>query len=302
MASLQKFIDRMRYWCDVANLGYDQSNRWDFRDGGECDCSSLVIHALQEAGFDTGSATYTGNMSGNLTARGWKRVRNDGNPKPGDILLNDVNHVAVWLGDCLAQASIDENGNIAGGRGGDQGNEVHTRSYYNFPWDCYLRWAGGSDYSGGGSQPSTPSSPTGGEWQGDVIGRKDTTGAGDDYAGVIGRPLLYIAIDGVGKYQVSDIAHDWFWEPVDHYDLTDEEHGYAGNNCPIDCLRITDPTVHYQLHKLGFPKDEGWHEVMTGTKDSSAYNEDFAGEQGVQHDLVRIWREEGEQPRYNVFS
>jgi hypothetical protein len=41
----------------------------------------------------------------------------------------------------LAQASIDENGNISGGKVGDQtGWEIHTRSYYNYPWNCVLRY------------------------------------------------------------------------------------------------------------------------------------------------------------------
>lgn len=74
MASIQAFVDRMRFWRAEGDLGYDQGDRWDIREGGECDCSSLVIFALQEAGFDTGSASYTGNMSGNLTARGWQRI------------------------------------------------------------------------------------------------------------------------------------------------------------------------------------------------------------------------------------
>ena len=139
---LNLFCDRMRYWCEEANLGYDQSNRQNFDPAaGECDCSSLVVYALKEAGFETGSASYTGNLSKNLTANGWKRIPNDGKPKKGDILLNDNSHVAVWLGDCLAQASIDENNNITGGQSGDQtGKETYLEHYYNYPWDCYLRF------------------------------------------------------------------------------------------------------------------------------------------------------------------
>ena len=88
MASVSALINRMRYWCAVANLGYSQADRWNFNaSGGNCDCSSLVIHALREAGFDTGTATYTGNLSGNLTRRGWTRLPANGNPQPGDILL-----------------------------------------------------------------------------------------------------------------------------------------------------------------------------------------------------------------------
>lgn len=142
--SIQKLIDRMIYWCQTVSLGYDQSNRLDFRDDGETDCSALVIHALQEAGFSTGSASYTGNMRSNLTARGWKVITNNGAPQAGDILLNDNNHVAVYIGGGkLAQASIDERGKITGGKGGDQtGNETNIRGYYNYPWNCYLRYSG----------------------------------------------------------------------------------------------------------------------------------------------------------------
>lgn len=148
--SVQTFINRMIYWCVTVSLGYDQSNRWDFRDGGETDCSALTIHCLREAGFDTGSASYTGNMRSNLTKRGWKVIANNGRPQPGDILLNDVNHVAVYIGNGqLAQASIDERGRISGGRGGDQtGRETNISRYYNYPWNCYLRWTGSSDASG----------------------------------------------------------------------------------------------------------------------------------------------------------
>jgi len=141
--NLNTLISRMRWWCTSGNLGYDQNQRWDIRVGGEADCSSLVIHALQEAGFDTGNATYTGNMSANLVARGWQRLPNNGSPQAGDILLNDAHHVAVYLGGGqLAQASIDERGRASGGRSGDQGTETNVRSYYNKPWNCYLRYKG----------------------------------------------------------------------------------------------------------------------------------------------------------------
>lgn len=146
VGSITKFCDAMRWAADSDQVGYSQSDRESLKASSffksglyNTDCSKLVIEALKYAGFDTGSSTYTGNMSANLTARGWRRVKPNGKPQKGYILLNDANHVAVWLGDCLAQASIDEHGNIAGGSPGDQThNEVNTRSYYNYPWDCYL--------------------------------------------------------------------------------------------------------------------------------------------------------------------
>ncbi|MFT8988663.1 MAG: NlpC/P60 family protein [Bifidobacterium psychraerophilum] len=150
--NLTTLINRMVYWCRDVSLGYSQADRWNIKPGGNADCSSLVIHCLKEAGFDTGSATYTGNMSAQLTARGWTRVAANGSPRAGDILLNDVHHVAVYLGNgLLAQASISEHG-TAYGSGGDQtGHETNVRNYYDYPWNCYLRYAG--------SQP-TPSTAT----------------------------------------------------------------------------------------------------------------------------------------------
>ena len=153
MPSLQKFCDAMRWAADSDRVGYSQSDReslqeWKFFTGEDTntDCSKLTIEALQYAGFPTGWATYTGNMSAALCANGWERLPVDGNPRKGDILLSDAHHVAVWLGDCLAQASIGEGGLVSGGARGDQtGWEVNTRSYYDYPWDCYLRYAGESE-------------------------------------------------------------------------------------------------------------------------------------------------------------
>lgn len=154
MGSISKFCDRMRYWCDEGNLGYDQGQRWDIREGGECDCSSLVIFALQEAGFETGSASYTGDLSCNLTMRGWRRLPADiSTCQPGDILLNDLCHVCAVIDGhgwdaTIAQASIDENGGISGGSAGDQsGRETNTRGVYEYSrgWDCILRYEGADE-------------------------------------------------------------------------------------------------------------------------------------------------------------
>lgn len=152
MPSLKKFINAMRWAADSDRVGYSQSDReslqeWKFytNENTNTDCSKLVIEALQYAGFNTGWATYTGNMSSALCANGWKRIANNGNPKVGDILLNDRDHVAVYIGNGqLAQASIGEGGRVSGGARGDQThNEVNIRSYYNYPWNCYLRYTKG---------------------------------------------------------------------------------------------------------------------------------------------------------------
>lgn len=147
MASVNTLIARMRYWCEVANMGYSWSDRWNFNPkAGNCDCSSLVIHCLREAGFDTGTAVNTANLSENLTSRGWKRLPVDGHPKAGDILLNDLDHVAVYLGGGqLAQASNSEHNSRYGTAGDQTGLETNISPYYNFPWNCYLRYESEDD-------------------------------------------------------------------------------------------------------------------------------------------------------------
>lgn len=151
MPSISKSIAAMDKACRVWSLGYDQGNRWDIRNGGECDCSSLVIWALRQGGFATGDASYTGNLSANLTRHGWKRLPPDLNTlQPGDILLNDTHHVCMVVrgrgrNAIIAQASIDERGRASGGRGGDQtGRETNERQAYVYShgWDCILRYAG----------------------------------------------------------------------------------------------------------------------------------------------------------------
>ena len=167
--SLSKLCERMRYWCEEANLGYDQGNRWDIRVGGECDCSSLTYWCLWEAGFLTkpsGSlyahTLYTGSIRGHLVAAGWKTLKPDlSQAKPGDVLLSEQHHVCVVVegsgwGAKVAQASIDERGRASGGAAGDQtGGETNVRAIYTYSrgWDCILRYQGGD--AGDAPTPST---------------------------------------------------------------------------------------------------------------------------------------------------
>ena len=143
MGSLQTLVDRMVYYCRDVSVGYSQADRWDVRPGGNCDCSSLVITCLREAGFDTGAASYTGNMSAQLTARGWHRLNPTVAKQAGDILLNDAYHVAVMInGSQLAQASISETGGVSGADGDQTGRETNISNYYDYPWNAVLRWNG----------------------------------------------------------------------------------------------------------------------------------------------------------------
>lgn len=125
--------------------GYDQTNRW----GADYDCSSFVISAFKAAGVPL-ECTYTGDMRGDMLRRGFADVTASVNlstgagVQEGDVLLNYARHTALALGNGrIVQASINERGTATGGMTGDQTErEIYERSYYNYPWDCVLRYVG----------------------------------------------------------------------------------------------------------------------------------------------------------------
>ena len=299
--------------CEDSRFGYSWDERWGYywnvwniggRDyvvyAGDYDCSSSCITAwkaaLQGTAYEGAldSATYTGNMKSVFVGSGlfeWKPM--SFLAETGDLYLNEGCHVAMCqtqYPDILSEFSSNEYGGAYGGERGDQTRwESHVSSYYDYPWDGILHYNGKADGTDGGSSSSA-------EWQGEVIGKEDTTGAGDDYAGVFGKPMRYVAIEGAGEYQAHDSGG---WLPsVNKYDLHDEEHGMAGDGKPIDAVRIFDSTVSYQTHNMG----GDWNPVMKGLKDTGGSSDDFAGDYGVAQDAIRIWRESGKQPKYNVYS
>ena len=143
-------VELARCMAEDGKHGYDQSHRW----GPDYDCSSLIITVWEQVGVlvRTGGATYTGNMREVFLRCGFADVTSEvslGDGRglvAGDVLLNHRNHTAMMVDKYnLVQASINELGTVTGGQTGDQnGVEIALRGYYNYPWDCVLRYREGA--------------------------------------------------------------------------------------------------------------------------------------------------------------
>ena len=148
MTTIEKAVSFMEMIANDDSHGYSQDYRW----GPDYDCSSLTIEAWERAGVPvkTAGATYTGNMRAIFMNNGFIDVTNQINLstmsgiKRGDVLLNEVHHVAVACGNGLeVEASINEKGGAHGSTPGDQtGKEILIRPLRNYPWDCILRYTG----------------------------------------------------------------------------------------------------------------------------------------------------------------
>lgn len=168
----------------------------------DSDCSAMVAAAcnlgLRAGGVvpaDAGdgdprllpASTWTGSMRAELEARGWREVHwddaamtPDGGFRRGDVVLSSkeeggVGHVAMVVDDnpsdpVLAEAWIDERGEITGGAVGDQtGSETRLVSYSSHIYTQRGAWTSCHRYEGAEATPAPPaassssSAPSGGK-------------------------------------------------------------------------------------------------------------------------------------------
>ena len=157
-------VEAYTQWME--NLANDDSYGYQWGGWGpqDYDCGHAVITALEKAGIPVKSAygaSYTGNMKQALLKAGFKDVTPGINLatgaglKRGDILLNEANHVAVYIGNGKLVHARSSDGHP---EPGDQtGNEIRIQPYFVYPsgWDCVLRYPETLDYDDGNSGGSS---------------------------------------------------------------------------------------------------------------------------------------------------
>lgn len=142
MTKIEKAVNWAIQTANDNSHGYSQADRWS----PDYDCSSFVISAWEAAGVHVRSAgaSYTGNMRGAFLASGFVDVTNlvnlgsGGGIQAGDVLLNYSAHTCLAIGaGRVANCRTDEGHPQAGDQ---SGNEIRLQSYWNFPWNCVLRY------------------------------------------------------------------------------------------------------------------------------------------------------------------
>lgn len=144
MPDIMKAVEEAKKIAKDDTHGYSQAHR---SGNPDYDCSSLVIHCLDTAGFPMSKygATYTGNMTKALKKCGFKEVtkkinlRTGKGMEPGDVFLNPGKHTAIAVSKtklCAAHSNYDKQ------PGDGSGREIDTYAYKNYGsgWETVWRY------------------------------------------------------------------------------------------------------------------------------------------------------------------
>ena len=172
---------------------------------------------------------------------------------------------------------------------------------YGSRLDCNVFYGGAADWAAlaGGKAPApqptptpTPKNPVRYRSSTDPKGKKWlstlTNINGEGYSGTFGKPMRWLAIEGVKRYRVCTEESGWLpW--VKRFDVKDLENGCAGDGSPINGVQVDDATCHYAVHVMRGKKGK-WYPDMHGLVDSGGSGDNFAGDLANRIDGFRAKR------------
>lgn len=136
--------------------------------------------------------------------------------------------------------------------------------------------------------------PNGLEWCDEMVGSFDTGSAGDDYAGVLGHPIVWFSCDAP-KYRVYTDGGwlDWVYS----YNPGDLVNGTAGDGTPIRLVDIPADNIRYQVHTVAGE----WLPAMIGNHDTAGSPDTFAGNytniDAIRMEYCDAWQEPEPEPQ-----
>lgn len=175
--------------------------------------------------------------------------------------------------------------------GSDHTDPIDYFAEYGKTWNDFIKALGGSTpkpkpVKVDPKQPKYRVYVSGG-WLDEMVGKVDTSGSGDTYAGLYGDPIKFFACNAK-KYRVRvrNAAGRKYWLPwVTKYKPSDLDNGCAGDGNPIIAIEVADPTIKFRVHTI----NDGWLPWMIGQKDTSGTTDKFAGD-GSKIDAVQMVR------------
>lgn len=297
VSKLERMVSAAVSYANDDSHGYSQVRRWP-SEGTDFDCASLMYQCAKDAGYNvrTGVGKYTGTMKVDFKNAGFSAIRFTklSDLRRGDILLNVKDHTEMYIGGGkFVGAHIAETGGVDGQPGDQTGKEISVCDAYvlSSGWDWVLR-PHESESEETESQKASyvryrvSTDPDGKVWLDEMRDHKDTGGSGDDYAGILGTPIRWLAIDAK-KYRVFTERSGWLtW--VKKYDYTDLDEGCAGDGSPILGIEVADSTICHASHVM---RGSGqWYADMVGQKDTGGTSDPFAGDLANRIDGFRAER------------
>lgn len=150
----------------AVEIAWDNSHGYLWGGNGpvDFDCSGLVNYVYEKAGVhvnaEVRNTTQTAPIyylkHGFVDVTGKVNLKTGAGLRIGDVPVNKKNHMVIYVGDGRI---VQARSNLDGKTGDSSGQEIRVQAYYDYPWDCVLRYVG----TGGSSEaPKTDPSDSGG--------------------------------------------------------------------------------------------------------------------------------------------